>query len=64
MHLHRLLEHTQLVVIHVHLLSSYALCRSLDNPSDENIELLGVAENLATEDLEFPIPPPPRQERR
>jgi len=39
----------------VHLLSSYPLCRSLDSPSDESITLLGVTEDLAMEDLEFPV---------
>ena len=48
-------SNTQIAVIRVHLLSSYPLCRSLDSPSDDSIALLGVSEDLATEDLEFPV---------
>jgi len=46
---------TQVVVIRVDLLSSHPLCRSLGSPSGESIALLGVAEDPATEDVEFLI---------
>jgi len=36
-------------------LSSRPLGRSLGSPSDEGITVLGVAEVLAVEDLEFPV---------
>ena len=39
----------------MNLLSSYPLGCSLESPSDEGTELLGVAEILAMEDFEFPI---------
>jgi len=39
----------------MHLLSSHPRGRSLESPSDEGVTLLGVAEDLAMEDLESPI---------
>ena len=39
------------------LLSSYPLGCSLDSPGDERTNLLGVAEDLDMDDLEFPVRP-------
>jgi hypothetical protein len=54
--LHRLLERaTHFPHVRFVDLSSYPLCCSLDSPSEESVKLLGVAEILAMEDLEFPV---------
>ena len=49
------IQHIFTRVYFVDLLSSYPLGRSLGGPSEDGVTLLGVAEFLAMEDLEFPV---------